>query len=60
MKVFYRAIRWRLTQNDCQNRGYILDTFPKFTSELEFIFNKIPLKKFKSKKPKPKPAPIVP
>lgn len=24
MKVFYRAVRWRLSQNDCKNRGYIL------------------------------------
>ena len=24
MKVFYRAIRWRLSQNDCKNRGFIL------------------------------------
>lgn len=34
MKVFYRAIRWRLTQNDCKNRGYILENFPRFTPEL--------------------------
>lgn len=31
MKVFIRVIRWRLTQNDCQNRGYILENFPNFT-----------------------------
>lgn len=24
MKVFYRAVRWRISQNDCKNRGYIL------------------------------------
>ena len=22
------AFRWRLSQNDCQNRGYILDGYP--------------------------------
>jgi adenylate kinase family enzyme len=23
------AVRWRLNRNDCQNRGYILDGYPK-------------------------------
>lgn len=23
------AVRWRLNQNDCQNRGYILDGYPR-------------------------------
>jgi len=23
------AVRWRLNQNDCQNRGYVLDGYPK-------------------------------
>jgi len=22
------AVRWRLGQNDCQNRGYVLDGYP--------------------------------
>ena len=56
MKVFYRAIRWRLTQNDCRNRGYILENFPRFTPELNYIFNKLSLKKLKRKKPKPAPV----
>lgn len=30
MKVFYRAVRWRLNQNDCFNRGFILENFPQF------------------------------
>ena len=30
MKVFVRAVRWRITQNDCQNRGYILENYPNF------------------------------
>lgn len=54
LKVFYRAIRWRLSQNDCFNRGYILENFPRFTNELEYIFNKINPNKLKRKKPKPK------
>lgn len=55
MKVFYRAIRWRLSQNDCRNRGYILENFPRFAPELDLVFNKISLKKLKRKKPKPLP-----
>lgn len=54
MKVFYRVIRWRLLQNDCTNRGYILHNYPNFRSELEFIFNKISMRKFKRKVPKKK------
>lgn len=23
------AVRWRLNRNDCQNRGYVLDGYPK-------------------------------
>jgi len=23
------AVRWRLNQNDCQNRGYVLDGYPR-------------------------------
>jgi adenylate kinase len=57
MKVFYRAVRWRLGQNDCKNRGFILENFPRFTPELEFIFNKLNLKKLKRKKAKPVPVP---
>lgn len=57
MKVFYRVIRWRLTQNDCKNRGFILENYPKFSIELGYIFNKISLKKFKRKKAKPQVIP---
>ena len=58
MKVFYRALRWRLSQNDCANRGYILLNFPHHPSELQYIFDRVNPKKFKAKpKPKPKPAP---
>ena len=60
MKVFIRAIRWRMSQNDCQNRGFILENFPNFNSELNYIFNKMSLKKLKRKKPKPVPPPPQP
>jgi len=57
MKVLYRVIRWRLTQNDCKNRGFILENYPKFSPEISFIFNKISLKKFKRKHVKPQVIP---
>ena len=52
MKVFYRAIRWRLAQNDCFNRGFILENFPHFKEELEHIFLKLSSKKLKRKQKK--------
>lgn len=56
MKVFYRVLRWRLLRNDCTNRGYILHNYPNFRSELEFVFNKMSMRKFKRKVPKKKPV----
>ncbi len=38
MKVLYRVIKWRLNQNDCMNRGYILDNFPNFKEEAATAF----------------------
>ena len=33
------AFRWRLSQNDCQNRGYILDGYPTcYATALEVFF----------------------
>lgn len=33
------AFRWRLSQNDCQNRGYILDGYPTcYKTALEVFF----------------------
>lgn len=40
LKVLYRTVKWRLGQNDCRNRGYILDDFPRFAEEAKFIFEK--------------------
>jgi adenylate kinase family enzyme len=28
-EILSEAFRWRLEQTDCQNRGYILDGYPK-------------------------------
>jgi len=54
MKVLYRVLRWRLLRNDCTNRGYVLFDYPGFRAELEFVFNKIPARRFKRKVPKKK------
>ena len=42
MKVFYRAVRWRLSQNDCLNRGYILDGYPKKYEDAVQLFMGLP------------------
>ena len=55
MKVFYRAVKWRLSLNDCRNRGYILDLFPFNQEEIKWIFFPIKpakLKRIRPKKPK--------
>lgn len=44
------AFRWRLSQNDCQNRGYILDGYPicyKTCNEVFYITPEKPLPKTK-------------
>ena len=42
------AFRWRLSQNDCQNRGYILDGYPVcYSTSLEVFY-------ITPEKPKPK------
>ncbi|KAL4510745.1 hypothetical protein ABPG72_004899 [Tetrahymena utriculariae] len=53
LKVLYRVIRWRLSQNDCFNRGYILDNYPLFGEEAGFIFYP-QKKKLDRVRPKPK------
>ena len=43
------AVRWRLNQNDCQNRGYVLDGYPRNYEEAAGVFliqNKRPEPKF--------------
>lgn len=32
------AVRWRLNQNDCQNRGYILDGYPRSYDQAYGVF----------------------
>ena len=32
------AVRWRLNRNDCQNRGYVLDGYPKDYANAKNVF----------------------
>ena len=50
-------MRWRLRQNDCRNRGFVLDDFPNHLQELEYIFYKKLEKKLKRKLKKKKRRP---
>ena len=49
MELINEAVRWRLNQNDCQNRGYVLDGYPRSYQEADgvfFVTNKKPEPKF--------------
>ncbi len=38
-ELMSEAFRWRLSQNDCQNRGYILDGYPNcYKTSIEVFF----------------------
>ena len=41
-------VRWRLFRNDCQNRGYVLDGFPRNFNQANKVFVVTP--------PMPKPV----
>ena len=46
-QLLSRAFRWRLSQNDCQNRGYVLDGYPqcyKTATDVFFITPEAPAK----------------
>ena len=49
IEIINEAVRWRLNQNDCQNRGYVLDGYPRSFEEATgvfFVANKRPEPKF--------------
>ena len=48
-EMMSEAFRWRLSQNDCQNRGYILDGYPLCYTTCNEVFYITP------EKPAPKP-----
>lgn len=39
-KVFFRCLKWRLSQNDCKNRGYVFDDPILTGKDFEIVFNK--------------------
>lgn len=42
-ELVYKCYKWRLTQNDCLNRGYILDGFPRRYEDAKEIFMGVPV-----------------
>jgi len=49
-KLLSEAFQWRLSQNDCQNRGYVLDGYPicyETSEQVFYIEGKAPEKKAK-------------
>jgi adenylate kinase len=44
------AVRWRLNRNDCQNRGYVLDGYPKNAQSAQDVFVITPEKAVKKDK----------
>jgi adenylate kinase len=41
-KLLSEAFQWRLSQNDCQNRGYVLDGYPICYETSEQVFYVVP------------------
>lgn len=41
-ELLSEAFRWRLSRNDCQNRGYVLDGYPICYVTAEQVFFVIP------------------
>ncbi len=37
-EILFKILRIRLTDNDCRNRGYILDGFPKTYKQAQEVF----------------------
>ncbi|EAS02125.2 Dpy-30 motif protein (macronuclear) [Tetrahymena thermophila SB210] len=38
--MLFQAFQWRLKQTDCQNRGYVLDGYPKTFAQAQGVFLK--------------------
>lgn len=41
-EIINEAVRWRLNRNDCQNRGYVLDGYPRNYSQAKAVFVTMP------------------
>lgn len=48
-ELMSEAFRWRLSQTDCQNRGYVLDGYPKSYKTAQEVFVVTPIKPEKVK-----------
>lgn len=53
-KVFYRCIKYRLSCNDCFNRGFIFDDPMLGDKDLDILFKPQSKRSMKRKRPKPK------
>jgi len=38
--ILYRLLKEALARNDCRNRGYVLDGFPRTNKDAKYIFLK--------------------
>jgi adenylate kinase family enzyme len=38
--ILYRLIKEELAKNDCRNRGYVLDGYPRSNKDAKYIFLK--------------------
>jgi adenylate kinase family enzyme len=41
-ELLYKCFKWRLNQNDCLNRGYILDGYPRKYEDAIQLFMGVP------------------
>jgi hypothetical protein len=41
-ELVYKCFEWRLSQNDCLNRGYVLDGYPRTYDNAKNIFMFLP------------------
>ena len=48
-ELMSEAFRWRLSQTDCQNRGYVLDGYPKSYQQAQEVFVVTPVRPVKEK-----------
>jgi adenylate kinase len=53
-KVLYRCLKYRLSRNDCYNRGYVLDDPLLGHKDLEILFKPMSKKALRRIRPKPK------
>lgn len=55
----FAAFKWRLAQNDCQNRGYVLDGYPKTYAEARGVLMRPDTKAGEEEQQQDENAPLV-